>query len=165
MKKSKGFTLIELLAVIVIVGILLTIVGTSAIRSKKKANDAELKKQAKMLADLAPGIYSHEKIELGSLTPTPSSFMYNWRNTTSNESFYIKDDTLITAGYLDGKIKSPYKGTDCSSYLEFYKNSNENGDYKYIGHISCDGGKHVVDSEGGTIYNNPTSGVVGTLIN
>ena len=56
MKKSKGFTLIELLAVIIILGILLTIVGTSAISSKKKANDEELKKQAKMLADLAPGI-------------------------------------------------------------------------------------------------------------
>lgn len=144
MKKSKGFTLIELLAVIIILGILLTIVGTSAISSKKKANDEELKKQAKMLADLAPGIYSHEKI----MNPS-SVFMQKWK---SNATFYINDGALIDAGYLDGKIKSPYKGTDCSSYLEFYKNSNENGDYKYIGHISCDGGKHVVDSEGTSIW-------------
>ena len=157
MKKNKGFTLIELLAVIIVLGILLSVVGSRALKTKKKANASELQKQAKMLADLAPGIYSHEKI----MNPS-GDFMQKWRSTNS---FYIKDDTLITAGYLDGKIKSPYKGTDCSSYLEFYKNSNENGDYKYIGHISCDGGKHVVDSEGGTIYNNPTSGVVGTLKN
>ncbi len=150
MKKSKGFTLIELLAVIVIVGILLTIVGTSAIRSKKKANDAELKKQAKMLADLAPGIYSHEKI----MNPS-GDFMQKWRSTNS---FYIKGDTLITAGYLDGKIKSPYTGKDCESYLEF--NSDENGDYKYIGHISCDNGEHKIDSDGGTSYDDPTSEVV-----
>lgn len=157
MKKSKGFTLIELLAVIIILGILLTIVGTSAISSKKKANDEELKKQAKMLADLAPGIYSHEKI----MSPS-GEFMQNWRNTTDDNSFYIKDATLITAGYLDGEIKSPYTGKDCESYLEFKKNSYENGDYKYIGHINCDNGKHKIDSDGGTIYNNPT---VDTLIN
>ena len=150
MKKSKGFTLIELLAVIIILGILLTIVGTSAISSKKKANDEELKKQAKMLADLAPGIYSHEKI----MDPS-GDFMQKWRSTNS---FYIKGDTLITAGYLDGKIKSPYTGKDCESYLEF--NSDENGDYKYIGHISCDNGEHKIDSDGGTSYDNPTSEVV-----
>ncbi len=153
MKKNKGFTLIELLAVIIVLGILLSVVGSRALKTKKKANASELQKQAKMLADLAPGIYSHEKIELGSSIPTFGSFMYDWRNTMYNHSFYIKDETLITAGYLDGKIKSPYKGTDCSSYLEFYKNSNENGDYKYIGHISCDGGKHVVDSEGNSTWN------------
>ena len=147
MKKNKGFTLIELLAVIIVLGILLSVVGSRALKTKKKANESELQKQAKMLADLAPGIYSHEKIMNPSDNDT-NSFMHKWKNTRKNASFYIKDDTLITAGYLDGKIKSPYKGTDCSSYLEFYKNSNENGDYKYIGHISCDNGKHVVDSEG-----------------
>lgn len=159
MKKSKGFTLIELLAVIIILGILLTIVGTSAISSKKKANDEELKKQAKMLADLAPGIYSHEKI-MNPSDDDINSFMYKWKNTNENLSFYIKDDTLITAGYLDGKIKSPYTGKNCESYLEFKKNSDENGDYKYIGHISCDNGEHKIDSDGGTSYDNPTSEVV-----
>ncbi len=155
MKKSKGFTLIELLAVIIILGILLTIVGTSAISSKKKANDEELKKQAKMLADLAPGIYSHEKI----MDPS-GDFMQKWRSTNS---FYIKGDTLITAGYLDGKIKSPYTGKDCESYLEF--NSDENGDYKYIGHISCDNGKHNIDSDGGTSYAAPLTNIVSALTN
>lgn len=159
MKKSKGFTLIELLAVIVIVGILLTIVGTSAIRSKKKANDAELKKQAKMLVDLAPGIYSHEKI-MNPSYENPDSFMHKWKSTNENESFYIKDNTLITAGYLDGEIKSPYTGKDCEAYLEFKKNSDENGDYRYIGHISCDNGEHKIDSDGGTSYDDPTSEVV-----
>lgn len=159
MKKSKGFTLIELLAVIIILGILLTIVGTSAISSKKKANYEELKKQAKMLADLAPGIYSHEKI-MNPSDDDINSFMYKWKNTNENLSFYIKDDTLITAGYLDGKIKSPYTGKNCESYLEFKKNSDENGDYKYIGHISCDNGEHKIDSDGGTSYDNPTSEVV-----
>ena len=62
MKKNKGFTLIELLAVIIILGIIITIVGFNAAKTKKQANDEELKKQAKMLADLAPGIYAHEKV-------------------------------------------------------------------------------------------------------
>lgn len=149
MKKSKGFTLIELLAVIIILGILLTIVGTSAISSKKKANDEELKKQAKMLADLAPGIYSHEKI----MNPS-GNFMNQYK---SNTSFCIGQDSLVYAGYLDGKIKSPYTGKDCESYLEF--NFDENGDYKYIGHISCDNGEHNIDSDGGISYDGPTNEV------
>ena len=108
-----------------------------------------------MLADLAPGIYSHEKI----MDPS-GDFMQKWRSTNS---FYIKGDTLITAGYLDGKIKSPYTGKDCESYLEF--NSDENGDYKYIGHISCDNGKHNIDSDGGTSYAAPLTNIVSALTN
>ena len=128
MKKSKGFTLIELLAVIVIVGILLTIVGTSAIRSKKKANDAELKKQAKMLVDLAPGIYSHEKI----MNPS-GDFMNQYK---SNTSFYIDQDSLVDAGYLDGKIKSPYTGKACDdAQVIFEWNGSE---YTYSSYIKCD---------------------------
>ena len=158
MKKNKGFTLIELLAVIIVLGILLSVVGSRALKTKKKANASELQKQAKMLADLAPGIYSQEKI----MNPS-GDFMRKWRST--NSSFYIKDDILIKYGYLDGEIKSPYKGTDCSSYLEFKKNSNDNGDYKYIGHISCDNGKHKVDSDGGTSYNTSLTNIVITLTN
>lgn len=128
MNKSKGFTLIELLAVIVIVGILLTIVGTSAIRSKKKANDAELKKQAKMLVDLAPGIYSHEKI----MNPS-GDFMNQYK---SNTSFYIDQDSLVDAGYLDGKIKSPYTGKACDdAQVIFEWNGSE---YTYSSYIKCD---------------------------
>lgn len=132
MKKSKGFTLIELLAVIVIVGILLTIVGTNAIRSKKKANDAELKKQAKMLADLAPGIYSHEKI----MNPS-GDFMKQYK---SNASFYIDQDSLVDAGYLDGKIKSPYTGKNCEEAQVIFK--WDDSEYTYKSYIKCDGGKN-----------------------
>ncbi len=138
MKKSKGFTLIELLAVIVIVGILLTIVGTSAIRSKKKANDAELKKQAKMLADLAPGIYSHEKIMNQS-----SVFMQKWK---SNATFYINDEALIDAGYLDGKIKSPYSSKECKSYIKISYNIL-NDEHEFVSNIYCDN-KYKIDSKG-----------------
>lgn len=140
MKKSKGFTLIELLAVIVIVGILLTIAGTSAIRSKKKANDEELKKQAKMLVDLAPGIYSHEKI----MSPN-GIFMQNWK---SNDTFYINDKTLINAGYLDGKIKSPYSSKECQSYIEISYNGS-NDEHEFVSNIYCDN-KFKIDSKGAT---------------
>ena len=136
MKKSKGFTLIELLAVIIILGILLTIVGTSAISSKKKANDEELKKQAKMLADLAPGIYSHEKI----MNPS-GDFMKQYK---SNASFYIDQDSLVDAGYLDGKIKSPYTGKNCEEaqvIFEWYRS-----EYTYKSYIKCDGGKNFEGS-------------------
>lgn len=138
MKKSKGFTLIELLAVIIILGILLTIVGTSAISSKKKANDEELKKQAKMLVDLAPGIYSQEKI----MKPS-GNFMQNWK---SNDTFYINDETLINAGYLDGKIKSPYSSKECKSYIKI---SYINDEHEFVSNIYCDN-KYKIDSKGAT---------------
>ena len=43
MKKNiKGFTLVELLAVIVILGLIMTIAGTSLIGTRKEANQSEV---------------------------------------------------------------------------------------------------------------------------
>lgn len=139
MKKNKGFTLVELLAVIIVLGILLTIVGSNALKSKRKANDAELEKQAQMLRDLAPGIYSHEKI----MDPS-GNFMSRYK---SNKSFYIDQDSLVAAGYLDSEIKSPYTGKPCEKASVIF-NWNDT-EYTYDSYISCDGGKHKKGNKDG----------------
>ena len=79
----------------------------------------------------------------------------------NNSSFYIEQDTLINAGYLDGEIKSPYTGNVCKSYLEFEYIS---GDYSYIGHVECDG--HQMDSDGNNnTYTSPTTNIITSLEN
>lgn len=133
-KKNKGFTLIELLAVIIVLGILLSVVGSRALKTKKKANASELQKQAKMLADLAPGIYSNEKI----MNPS-GDFMKQYK---LNQSFYIDQDSLVDAGYLDGKIKSPYTGKDCDYAQVIFTWNTSNSEYTYDSYIKCDGGKN-----------------------
>ena len=42
-KNKKGFTLIELLAVIVVLGVIMSIAGTAVLKQKKKANIEEAK--------------------------------------------------------------------------------------------------------------------------
>ena len=41
-KNKKGFTLIELLAVIVVLGVIMSIAGTAVLKQKKKANQGEI---------------------------------------------------------------------------------------------------------------------------
>lgn len=59
-KNRKGFTLIELLAVIVVLGLIMTIAGTAILKQKKKANIEEALKIEQSIKDLGPNIYSYE---------------------------------------------------------------------------------------------------------
>lgn len=59
--KKNGFTLVELLAVIVILGIIMTIASSSLITTKKEANIREAKQIEKSIKDLGMEIYSYEK--------------------------------------------------------------------------------------------------------
>lgn len=59
--KKNGFTLVELLAVIVILGIIMTIASASLTKTKKEANIREAEQIEKSIKDLGMEIYSYEK--------------------------------------------------------------------------------------------------------
>ena len=107
MKKSKGFTLIELLAVIIILGILLTIVGTSAISSKKKANDEELKKQAEIITqNQIDNIYKpKEKEEIIDRSVSEKTGLMNINNQLGvNSNVGVGTNSNMQAKVIDREI-------------------------------------------------------------
>ena len=61
--KKNGFTLVELLAVIVILGIIMTIASASLTKTKKEANIKEAQKIEKTIEDFGPEIYIDNREE------------------------------------------------------------------------------------------------------
>lgn len=145
---KKGFTLIELLAVIVVLGVIMTIAGTAVLKQKKKANIEEAKKIEQTIADLGPGIYSYEKNQDNSAFMTA----YN-----SGAPFKISVSQLKKARYLkdvsDDKINNPAGGDGCTAYLIV----DPNGEKMFIGYVSC---PNLYATEGISI---PENGMVGEL--
>ena len=86
MKKSKGFTLIELLAVIVIVGILITLVSIGVTRYVKTSKE-KVKVQA-----------AEEIIEIAK------AYM------ATNNVYAVKVETLMDEGYLENDATNPKTG-------------------------------------------------------
>ena len=115
--RKKGFTLVELLAVIVVLGIIMTIAGTAVLGQRKKANIEEAKKIEQTLADLGPGIYAYKSL-------------YN-----SENDFIIHLDELKKGGYLD-QIDTPFGGEDCNAYLLVNPNANASEDM-FKGYLNC----------------------------
>ena len=119
-KNKKGFTLVELLAVIVILGIILTIAGTNVVKSIRVANEQEVKTIAKTLKDLGPDVYRGEKL--------------------SGEKCYVNASKLKNKEYL--KAEPKLGKMNCSdAYLIIYDNK---ADQNYDGpvfesYVSCDG--------------------------
>lgn len=125
MKKEKGFTLVELLAVIVVLGVIMAIAGTAVLNQRKKANIEEAKKIEQSITDLGPGIYSYES-SVGS-----GSFMQDFNK---EQRFKISQNTLISAGYLDGQIKNPSGNGNCDAYLVIDPLSE---DEMFKGYVDC----------------------------
>lgn len=86
MKKSKGFTLIELLAVIVIVGILITLVSIGVAKYVKTSKE-KVKVQA-----------AEEIIEIAK------AYM------ATNNVYAVKIETLMDEGYLENDATNPVTG-------------------------------------------------------
>ena len=105
MKNKKGFTLIELLAVIVILGIIMSIAGMSVMNTRKKSDEETAKKLEKSITDLGPEIYTYEMAQ-------PNSFFKKQTNT-----FKISLEELKEAGYLKTKTLKIGNVT-CNGYLE-----------------------------------------------
>lgn len=127
--RKKGFTLVELLAVIVVLGIIMTIAGTAVLGQRKKANIEEAKKIEQTLADLGPGIYAYENT-FGSSDENSFKSLYK-----SENDFIIQLDELKKGGYID-KIDNPFGGEDCNAYLLVNPNANASEDM-FKGYLNC----------------------------
>lgn len=132
--KNKGFTLIELLAVIVVLGVIMTIAGVSVMKIRKDAALQEAKKLEDTIADLGPGIYSNEVI-------TDDKSILNYGSMELNSS---KKITLYQLkGYLkelkcekdNCQLKSPFGSGYCDGYLEVKKTADGPS---FKGYISCE---------------------------
>lgn len=132
--KNKGFTLIELLAVIVVLGVIMTIAGVSVMKIRNDAALQEAKKLEDTIADLGPGIYSNEVI-------TDDKSILNYGNMELNSSKKITLSQL--KGYLkelkcekdNCQLKSPFGSGYCDGYLEVKKTADGPS---FKGYISCE---------------------------
>ena len=132
--KNKGFTLIELLAVIVVLGVIMTIAGVSVMKIRNDAATQEAQKLEDTIADLGPGIYSNEVI-------TDDKSILNYDDMKLNSS---KKITLYQLkGYLkelkcekdNCQLKSPFGSGYCDGYLEVKKTADGPS---FKGYISCE---------------------------
>ena len=111
MGNKNGFTLVELLAVIVVLGIIMVIAGSSVNAIKKNANISEAKEIEEMIESLGADVYINYQ-----------------------EGDYSIQD-LYEKGYLKSKeIKNPSGGENCSGYLQITK-TQEGPVFK--AHICC----------------------------
>lgn len=120
MKKDiKGFTLVELLAVIVVLGVIMTIAGTSLIGTRKKANQSEVKSIYNTIKEIGPDVYLDKK------------------DNIENDYACYSDKWLKENGYLKSEVSNPAKSEEqCEAYLIIDKSSDDDMFKAYVG---CDG--------------------------
>lgn len=115
MKKNiKGFTLVELLAVIVILGLIMTIAGTSLISTRKKANQSEVDSIYNTIKEIGPDVYLKER-----------------KNKECYTAAWLKEN-----GYLKSEVSNPAKPENtCAAYLIIDKLKDD----MFEAYVECDG--------------------------
>lgn len=113
-KNKKGFTLIELLAVIVVLGVIMSIAGTAVLKQKKKANQGEIDSLYNTIKGFGADVYLSEK----------------------KGSACYSDNWLKENGYLKSKVSNPSNGEECKAYLIIDK-SDSNDMFK--AYVNCPG--------------------------
>lgn len=119
-KNKKGFTLIELLAVIVVLGVIMSIAGTAVLKQKKKANQGEIDSLYNTIKGFGADVYLSEK----------------------KDSACYRDSWLKEKGYLKSEVVSPSNGEECEAYLIIDKsdiNDNDNDNDMFKAYIKCPG--------------------------
>ena len=114
MKKNiKGFTLVELLAVVVILGIIMTIAGTSLIGTRKKANQSEVDSIYNTIKKIGPDVY-----------------------LSNNGDGCYSAAWLKENGYLKSEVSNPAKPEDtCTAYLIIDKSKDD----MFEAYVKCNG--------------------------
>lgn len=113
-KNKKGFTLIELLAVIVVLGVIMSIASTAVLKQKKKANQGEIDSLYNTIKGFGADVYLSEK----------------------KGSACYSDTWLKENGYLKSKVSNPSNGEECKAYLIIDK-SDSNDMFK--AYVDCPG--------------------------
>lgn len=112
--KKRGFTLVELLAVIVILGLVMTVVSSLVIKQKKDANQREVELLYNTIKNLGADVYLSEK-EV---------------NTCYSDKWLTKN------GYLKSEINNPANSNStCIAYLLINKSENN----MFDAYVECTG--------------------------
>lgn len=112
--KKRGFTLVELLAVIVILGLVMTVVSSLVIKQKKDANQREVELLYNTIKNLGADVYLSEK-EV---------------NTCYSDKWLTKN------GYLKSEINNPANSNStCTAYLLINKSENN----MFDAYVECTG--------------------------
>lgn len=113
-KNKKGFTLIELLAVIVVLGVIMSIASTAVLKQKKKANQGEVDSLYNTIKELGADVYLSEK----------------------NGNACYTDTWLKSKGYLKSEVVSPSNKEKCDAYLIIDKNDTND---MFKAYVNCPG--------------------------
>ena len=109
-----GFTLVELLAVIVVLGVIMSIAGTAVLKQKKKANQGEIDSLYNTIKGFGADVYLSEK----------------------KDSACYSDTWLKGNGYLKSEVSNPSNGEECKAYLIIDKNDSND---MFKAYIKCSG--------------------------
>ena len=131
-KNKKGFTLIELLAVIVVLGVIMSIAGTAVLKQKKKANIEEAKSLENTITKIGEDLYTHESM----VGKTYDGYFYKeYKSLNSGDSINISLTKLASAGYIKSdSIANPSGNGNCAGYLSV-KKTDEGPSFK--GYVCC----------------------------
>lgn len=113
-KNKKGFTLIELLAVIVVLGVIMSIASTAVLKQKKKANQGEIDSLYNTIKGFGADVYLREK----------------------EGSACYSDTWLKENGYLKSKVSNPSNGDACKAYLIIDKSDSDD---MFKAYVRCPG--------------------------
>ena len=107
--KNKGFTLIELLAVIVILGILLSITTISVNSLKKKQDEKNLQNVISSILTGAKEYNAKNRIQVGGSVDVEELKSGDYVDFDEDKYFnLLKEDVKVTKNQCDNKLKVKY---------------------------------------------------------